>query len=229
MPRQSNGIYVQPTGTAAVNLATIDPAEFNTLITDIGTEITGSLPRNGSAAAAAAIPMGGFKITGLGTPAASTDAATKAYVDALLPSGTVVVFAQAAAPTGWTQVTTSNDYLLRLVNGGTGGTANWQGGASAYASTNGGSHVLTWNEMPSHNHSASDGGHTHSYTGGNPNNCANGGGYVVQNATANAGTGFTTGSGGNANITVGYAGANYGHQHTQAALTYIDVIFCSKN
>ena len=39
------------------------------------------LPRDGSKAMQAGLPMGGFKITGLGTPAADTDASTKKYVD----------------------------------------------------------------------------------------------------------------------------------------------------
>ena len=227
MPRQSNGIYVQPTGTAAVNLATIDPAAYNTLITDIGTELTGSLPRNGSAAAAADIPMGGFKITGLGAPSASADGATKAYVDALLPSGTVVVFAQAAAPTGWTQVTTNNDYLLRIVNGATGGTTTWNGGASAYASANGGSTALSVAQMPYHTHGASDSGHTHqqSYLQGNVGSGSTQGGIMYANGAA-GGAWTQTGS---ANISITNTGGGAGHQHTQAALTYVDVIFCSKN
>ena len=41
--------------------------------------------------------------------------------------GSTMVFVQAAAPTGWTQVTTYNDYALRIVSGatGTGGSVNF--------------------------------------------------------------------------------------------------------
>jgi hypothetical protein len=42
-----------------------------------------------------------------------------------IPSGTIMLFMQAAAPTGWTQVTTQNNVGIRIVNtagGGTGGT-----------------------------------------------------------------------------------------------------------
>jgi hypothetical protein len=49
------------------------------------------LPLSGVRAMVAALGMGGFKITNLGTPTTSTDAATKAYVDAtsgFSPSGT---------------------------------------------------------------------------------------------------------------------------------------------
>ena len=36
---------------------------------------------------------------------------------ASVPSGAITNFANAAAPTGWTQVTTYNNYALRIVNG----------------------------------------------------------------------------------------------------------------
>lgn len=45
-----------------------------------------------------------------------------------IPSGTVMPFAQAAAPTGWTQVNTYNNYSVRLVSGtgaGTGGSLDF--------------------------------------------------------------------------------------------------------
>lgn len=39
-----------------------------------------------------------------------------------IPSGTIMLFFQASAPTGWTQVTSQNDKLLRIVSGAGGGT-----------------------------------------------------------------------------------------------------------
>jgi hypothetical protein len=90
-----------------------------------------------------------------GDPVNPTDAADKHYVDGLIagvtaiPSGTVMLFCQAAAPVGWTQVTTQNDKLLRVVSGGTGGAA---GGTQAFstwaAQTVGGAHTLGVNEIP---------------------------------------------------------------------------------
>lgn len=64
----------------------------------------------------------------------------------LIPSGTVMVFYQAAAPTGWTKITTQNDKALRVVSGGTGGSA---GGTNAL-STAGHTHTIV-----------SGGAHTH--------------------------------------------------------------------
>lgn len=41
----------------------------------------------------------------------------------LIPSGTVMVFYQAAAPVGWTKIITQDDKALRVVSGGSGGSA----------------------------------------------------------------------------------------------------------
>lgn len=80
MPRQANGTYQQPANTSAVSNATIGSSANNTLITDIGTELTNSLDRAGRSSMTAALPMGGNKITGMADPVATTDAATKNYV-----------------------------------------------------------------------------------------------------------------------------------------------------
>ena len=44
-----------------------------------------------------------------------------------IPSGTVMVFFQVSAPTGWTQVVTQNDKALRVVSGSGGGTGGTHG------------------------------------------------------------------------------------------------------
>lgn len=75
-----------------------------------------------------------------------------------IPSGSVFLLYQASAPTGWTQVTSLNDYALRIVSS-TGGTT---GGTSAFSSvfTNQtvnvsgtiGATTLSTSQMPSHSH-----------------------------------------------------------------------------
>lgn len=91
MPRNGSGTYVQPgSTTAGPSGAVISSSAQNTLITDIGQEITNSLPTTGVKAMAADLPMGGFKITNLGTPTLTTDATTKAYVDAAV-GGAIVI------------------------------------------------------------------------------------------------------------------------------------------
>ena len=101
MPRQANGTYQAPAGTAAVSGQAISSSDYNTLTTDFGNEITNSLDRGGRGAMTANLPMGGNKINNLGVPVAGTDAATKDYVDAAMPPGALLDFAMQTAPTGW--------------------------------------------------------------------------------------------------------------------------------
>jgi hypothetical protein len=49
MPRNSSGQYQKPAGTTAVTQTTISSSAFNALADDIATEITGSLPTDGTA------------------------------------------------------------------------------------------------------------------------------------------------------------------------------------
>jgi len=102
-----------------------------------------------------------------------------------IPDGSVMVFFQANAPTGWTKVTSQNDKTLRVVSGTGGGTGgDWAMSAGETTSSHGGhahssaahthngaahshnhnlsagAHTLSTSEMPSHSHSlnAVDGG-----------------------------------------------------------------------
>ena len=137
-------------------------------------------------------------------PSTSAQATTKGYVDsaiatvtaavaAVIPSGTRMLFYQAAAPTGWTQYTALNDYALRLVSGTGGSTGGSVAFSSAFASqavtgsisinaitSTSGSTTLTASQIPSHTHNFSatgssttagasaniqDPGHTHGVNG----------------------------------------------------------------
>lgn len=96
---------------------------------------------------------------------------------AAFPSGTVMVFKQTSAPTGWTKITTDDDAAIRIVSGtvGSGGSsglstalatpsvsgtvttsvANTTAGGSIANTTAGGSvgnASLATNQIPSHNH-----------------------------------------------------------------------------
>jgi hypothetical protein len=115
--------------------------------------------------------MSSSKLTGA-LPAISGAALTGVQP---FPSGTVMVFHQTAAPTGWTKSTTHNDKALRVVSGnggGNGGThaltsppslAHTHTGAAHVHSIGAHSHgnnlsaaahTLTTAQMPSHNHTA---------------------------------------------------------------------------
>ena len=76
-------------------------------------------------------------------------------------TGTKMVFAQAAAPTGWTQDVTNNDKALRVVSSTTsGGSA---GGTHAFSTPPSTAHTHTG---PSHTHSTPIHGHAHTLSAG---------------------------------------------------------------
>lgn len=61
----------------------INAAEFDTETADIYAMLAKCITADGNQTVTADIPMNSKKITGLGTPSASTDAATKAYADSV--------------------------------------------------------------------------------------------------------------------------------------------------
>lgn len=67
-----------------------------------------------------------------------------------IPSGTNMIFKQAAAPAGWTQDAADNDRLLRVVSGA-GGSADGQWTITGLTAT---AMVLSINQMPGHSHGA---------------------------------------------------------------------------
>jgi hypothetical protein len=109
--------------------------------------------------------MGGFKITGLGTPVAATDAATKGYADSaggiLFVAGNQILFRPSAAgtgsvPAGWT-IAAQNNKGLRLVSGtpGSGGTDTWTTVFSAAKTTDGTTLTEAQSGLRAHTHNYS--------------------------------------------------------------------------
>lgn len=124
---------------------TIESSAMNANFTDIASEITNSLPRDGQAAmtgqmkassgtaAAPSMTFGADTDTGFYRKSANTIGVSAGGVEvgtidstgfSSFPTGTVMLFVQTAAPTGWTKSTTHNDKALRVVSGtaSTGGT-----------------------------------------------------------------------------------------------------------
>ena len=64
----------------------------------------------------------------------SPDGTISASGDGSMPPGTVTSFYMAAAPTGWTQNTSLNDYAIRLVSTGGGSTGGTQAFSAAFTS-----------------------------------------------------------------------------------------------
>jgi len=174
------------------------------------------------------------------------------------PAGTKVVFAQASAPTGWTQDTTNNDKALRVVSGTGGGTGGTHGLSSppstAHTHTGGahthstpshshshtlsaGSHTLSTAEMPSHNHTG-----RHRNGDGNYQNNMSYNGPWLSSQYSTAGMQNTGGSsshshslsgsitsGGSGTSGSGGAVATSSASPTAFAPQYVDVIICSKD
>ncbi|NYJ15170.1 hypothetical protein GGI64_006275 [Rhizobium leguminosarum] len=73
MPRNpSTGVYSKPAGTTPSVGQVIDPAPWNALTTDLGNEITNSLPRDGSAPMIAPLKAAGGTVSAPGVGFAST-------------------------------------------------------------------------------------------------------------------------------------------------------------
>ena len=156
---------------------------------------------------------------GTATPASALDVAAPGVITgawAYLPSGTAMLFAQTAAPTGWTKSTTHNDKALRVVSG----TAS-SGGTTAFSSVFTARTITTAN-MPAHTHGVTDPGHTHQIafkiSGGGP------GSYEeIQNSPS---TGYYQSSSSTTGITINSAGSGTAMDF---AVQYVDVIIATKD
>jgi len=190
--------------------------EFNSLATAIATKA------NANNTALTGVPTAPTASSGTST----TQIATTAFAQgAGFVAGTVMVFHQAAAPTGWTKVTTHNDKALRVVSGNGGGSGGSTAFSTAFNHTHAdnfsvNNHTLSIAQIPSHNH-----------------------GYTGSQGRADAdGSGDLSTSVGAANSYVSYTklenqGSSQPHNHGLAgsvtsqtiAPHYVDVIICSKN
>lgn len=73
MARNGAGVYSLPAGNPVVVGTTIDPTWANNTLTDIGTALTQSVAADGQTTITANLPMGGYRHTGVGAAAATTD------------------------------------------------------------------------------------------------------------------------------------------------------------
>jgi microcystin-dependent protein len=105
MPFNGSGVFVGPslpgTWNPASSGSSIDPTDWNTLLTDISAALTNTVCKDGQSTVTANIPMATHRITGMGDPLGAQDAATKNYVDAAMPSGIVLPYGGASAPSGY--------------------------------------------------------------------------------------------------------------------------------
>jgi hypothetical protein len=171
----------------------------------------------------------GTNITGTAASLTAGNATTATILNGTwnqMPAGTRVPFAQAAAPTGWTQDTSdnANNRMLRVVS-------------SAGNGVGGSSDPTLNNTVPSHTHGFStggqsanhvhyDAGHNHGYgpvaftfAGGNNTQLSMNGGAVTGNANI----------GGNSVDHYHSGSTDNGSSQTNWTPRYINMIICSKN
>ena len=234
MPRNSSGVYSLPAGTTAVTGTTIAAVPYNNADNDIASEITGSLPRNGSAGMTANLSMGGNQINSLANGVLTTDAATVGQMNqtvtgAGFPSGTRLPMQQSVPPVGWTQDTNFNDYALRITGGSvtTGGTVPF---STLFASTvTTAAHVLSQAELPNVNLSVSNITAVTNLTNGTAVLRVPGAATLAigaGSATGPQNISATTSIGGS----IPLGGSSSGHTHTfEADVHFIDFIIAQKS
>lgn len=228
----TSGQYLRGNGTDVV-MSAIQAADVPTLnqnTTGTAANVTGTvaIANGGTGATTAATAL-----TNLGAYAATNP---NGYITTPFPVGTVMLFAQTAAPTGWTKLTTHDNKALRVVSGtaSSGGTVAF---TTAFSSSRATSTVsisasidgttLTTAQMPSHRHSIREEFGVAGNGAYSPNDT------YSQIAGNNAGTkewvadpiSFEGGSGSH-----NHGFSQSGHFHaTDLAVQYVDVIIATKD
>ena len=165
-------------------------------------------------------------------------------------SGTVMLFHQTSAPTGWTKATNHTDKAIRVVNGSVGaggsngfaaafGTPTVTGSVSLSGSV--GATTLSESQIPSHRHLVINSGYANIISGwGYPVTASNqvasayqGQGYEnyhlqAHSSDANAGRSSATGGGGSHDHSFSGSGS-LGSASASINVAYIDVIIAIKN
>jgi hypothetical protein len=166
-------------------------------------------------------------------------AVSGANLTGIFPVGTLMLFQQTSAPTGWTKQTTHNDKALRVVTG-----AASSGGTTAFSSVmasrtpsgsnSGGSvsgHTLSEAEMPSHRHTIlspthdTDSSASQGYPNGNQHNS-----FRTSDRGGEERTPNMINLRGNSNShSHGFANPTFTGTAMDFAVQYVDLIIASKN
>ena len=177
----------------------------------------------------------GATVTGTVTATAfAGDGSNLTGVDAGFPSGTVMLFVQSSAPTGWTKQTGFNNRALRLVSsgalgGGGGGSTTFSSAFNSSVSTSSGSvhsHTLTTSQIPSHNHTGGAKG-IHDAANGEYGTSSQGSvGFPLARypGSANYDLYTTSSTGGGSGHNHGFTNPNF-----NLNVSYVDVIYASKD
>lgn len=181
-----------------------------------------------------------FGVTAAGLEMAPDKVITVGGAPLVIPAGSAMLFAQAAAPLGWTKSLTHNDKALRVVNssgGGSGGTHTFSNCFNAGRSSAG--TQLSVAHLPSGAIGSASGttgydneDHSHNYTD-NYNDGA--GGFALGSGVTTAGHAQTTNGRNqlhshNFSVNVNSYGGNALHAHGfDVAVQYVDVLICTKD
>lgn len=175
------------------------------------------------------------------TAATTADNTVKTTLRAELnaPIGTLCLFVQTTAPTGWTKNTSYNDRALRVTSSSisAGGSVGF---STVFAKTNTDNHTLSEAELPAHAHyiNLNSGGQSQSHTHDQQGNggfavWTGGGSFTGQTGLLTATTQTGNASQDHTHTTTGYsnnAGSGTGHSHPMdIRVLYIDVIIAQKN
>jgi hypothetical protein len=227
-----------------------DPNEVNAIFQDLADGLTGAVAKNGQStmtgalkiasgtAAAPGMVFGADTDTGIyrvdtnqlgiavgGTLVATFSSTGLVVTGPLIPSGTVMLFVQTAAPTGWTKSEAHNDKALRIVSGAGGGTGGTVAFETAFASQGVagtvGDTTLTTSQIPSHNHETIDPAYGYQPVY-----------YQISglsfSLTGGSNIGFSA-------VNTGYSGGGNSHTHTFSGtaidmdVQYVDCIICTKD
>jgi hypothetical protein len=247
--------------TAGSTRVTVSGAGVTTLAGQLvvaagGASITGNSSVTGTLTSSSLLTVssGGASITGDTTVVGTLTATAINGPWANIPSGTVMLFVQTTAPTGWTKSTTHNDKALRVVSGAAssgGSVAFTTAFASQAVSGTVASYTLTTSDIPSHSHSASsssssstsisDPGHYHNYNYTYARRLGDGSGssYWINEPvavpTSTNTTGITASTTTSTSTSIGATGGGGGHSHgftgtaINLAVQYVDVIIATKD
>lgn len=148
-----------------------------------------------------------------------------------VPAGSRLLWAQPAAPTGWTQITSTetSNRMLRVVNTVGGSTGSNGTGGYGYGGTD--SPILN-NKVPTHTHSFSGsvgagGAHAHTIYTNNGDDPSNSGGNRVQNPGQGNQTWSTSTAPDHTHAVSGTISSNSGASNWTPL--YLNLILCSKD
>lgn len=103
-PFNGSGTYTRPAGQPVVSGTAISETVFNTLTSDLATALSLCVTRDGQSPATGNLPMGTYKLTGLGSGTAKTDSANYGQVQSsaakvITVGGTADVITGSLSPT----------------------------------------------------------------------------------------------------------------------------------